>query len=133
MSTQTPARPVRVRFRQSFATVTAILLTAIGAFTIAGQDWVYTPVMAIPLLALWWVARTGVDIEAEQLTIRRAFGRRTLRWEEIEGFLSSRGRVSVQLTEAAGGEVLRLPAVTPSTLPRLIASVSLTKPQSDAA
>ena len=132
MSTPTPAKPVRVRFRQSFATVAAVLLMAIGAFTIAGQSWWYAPLMVVPLVALWWVIRTGVDVDAEQLTIRRAFGRRTLRWDEIEGFLSSRGRVSVQLTDAAGGGTLRLPAVTPATLPRLIASVSLTKPTADA-
>jgi hypothetical protein len=113
-----------VRFRQSFATVAAILVAAVGAFSIAGQAWVYTPVMLIPLAALWWALRTGVDVDAEQLTIRRAFSRRTLRWNEIEGFLSRRGRVSIQLTEAAGGAVLRLPAVTPATLPRLIASVT---------
>jgi len=125
VSTQTPAKPVRVRFRQSFATVAAILLMAIGAFTIAGQSWWYAPVMVVPLAALWWVIRTGVDVDAEHLTIRRAFGRRTLRWDEIEGFLSSRGRVSVQLVD---GGTLRLPAVTPATLPRLIESVGLTTP-----
>jgi hypothetical protein len=127
VSTETPAKPIRVRFRQSFATVAAILLMAIGAFTIAGQSWWYAPLMLVPLVALWWVIRTGVDVDSEHLTIRRAFSSRTLAWEEIAGFLSTRGRVSVQLTEAAGAGTLRLPAVTPATLPRLIASVSLTK------
>lgn len=125
MSTQSAPKPVRVRFRQSFATVAAVLLLAIGAFTIGGQSWWYAPIMVVPLAALWWVIRTGVDVDSEHLTVRRAFGSRTLRWEEIEGFLSSRGRVSVQLVE---GGTIRLPAVTPATLPRLIASVPLTTP-----
>jgi len=125
VSTPTPARPIRVRFRQSFASVAAILLMAIGAFTIAAQSWWYAPVMLVPLGALWWVIRTGVDVDSEALTIHRAFGHRTLSWDEVEGFLSARGRVSVQLTEAAGGGTLRLPAVTPATLPHLIASVDV--------
>ncbi|GAA3390914.1 PH domain-containing protein [Cryptosporangium minutisporangium] len=132
MTTQTPTRPIRVRFRQSFATIAAVFLTAVGAFTIAGQAWIYAPVMLIPIAALWWALRTGVDVDADHLTIRRPFGHRTLRWDEIEGFISARGRVSVQLTEAAGAGVLRLPAVTPATLPRLIASVSPAKPTPDA-
>jgi len=37
VSTQTPAKPVRVRFRQSFATVAAILLMAIVNAPIADR------------------------------------------------------------------------------------------------
>lgn len=124
MTTEPSPRPIRVRFRHSFATVTAVFVAAVGAFAIAGQAWIYAPVMLIPLAALWWVVRTGVDADAENLTIRHAFGSRTLRWDQVEGFLSRRGRVAAQLTEAAGGSALRLPAVTPATLPRLIALIA---------
>jgi hypothetical protein len=126
VTTESSLPPVRVRFRQSFATVTAIFVMAVGAFSIAGQKWVLAPLMVVPLLALWWVVRTGVDVDGEGLTIRRTFGHKVIPWPDVEGFSSSRGRVSVHLTEAAGAAALRLPAVTPATLPRLVESVSLT-------
>jgi hypothetical protein len=113
-----------VRFRQSFATVTAVFVLAVGAFAIAGQAWAYVPVMLVPLLGLWWAIRSGVDVDSEGITIRRAFSSRHLAWDEIEGFSSARGRVSIHLTEAAGSARLALPAVTPATLPQLIASVT---------
>ncbi|MFI5956880.1 PH domain-containing protein [Cryptosporangium sp. NPDC051539] len=132
MTTHSPARPVRVRFRQSFATVAAVLVFAIGAFTIAGQAWVYAPVMLIPLAALCWTVRTGVDVDDAHLTIRGAFGTRRIPWSDVEGFVSVRGRVSAQLTEAAGGGLIRLPAVTPSTLPRLMEGIKLARGTTDA-
>jgi hypothetical protein len=113
-----------VRFRQSFATVTAVFVMAVGAFSIAGQDWVYAPVMVVPLAALCWAVRTGVDVDGGGITVRRTLRRRRIRWADVEGFSSASGRVSLHLTEAAGGQRLRLPAVTPATLPRLIASVT---------
>ncbi|TQS44222.1 PH domain-containing protein [Cryptosporangium phraense] len=132
MTTHSPARPVRVRFRQSFATVAAVLVLAIGAFTIAGQAWVYAPIMLVPIAALWWTVRTGVDVDAEHLTVRGALRTRRFPWNDVEGFVSIRGRVSAQLTEAAGGGLVRLPAVTPSTLPRLLEGVNLARTPVDA-
>lgn len=132
MTTHSPARPIRIRFRQSFATVAAVLVALIGAWSIGGQAWVYAPILLIPLAALWWAVRTGVDVDAEHLTIRRVFGSRTIPWSDVEGFLSVRGRVSVQLTEAAGGGAPRLPAVTPSTLPRLIDGISIAQSTANA-
>ena len=128
--TSNGAKAVGVRFRQSFATVTAVLVTAIGGFAVAGQSWAYAPVMLVPLAGLWWAIRTGVDVDANGITIRRAFHSQRFDWTDVEGFSSARGRVSLHLTEGAGGQRLRLPAVTPATLPRLIASVTLpSKPE----
>jgi hypothetical protein len=127
-SSQSSSPAVRLRFRQSFATVTAVLVMAVGAFSIAGQEWAYTPLMLVPLAALWWAVRTGVDVDGDGITVRRALGSQTFGWADVEGFSSARGRVSLHLTAAAGGKRLRLPAVTPATLPRLIASVSPTPP-----
>jgi hypothetical protein len=124
VTTSAPTRPVRIRFRQSFATVTAVFVMAVGAFSIAGQRWAYAPLMLVPAAALWWVVRTGIDVDPHGIQVRRAFGRRSFDWDEVEGFSSSRGTVSLHLTEAAGGGRLRLPAVTPATLPRLIAGVT---------
>jgi hypothetical protein len=120
----TDSPPVRVRFRQSFATVTAVGVMAVGGFAVAGQKWSLAPMMLIPLAALWWAIRTGVDVDSEGITVRRALSSRALAWADVEGFSSTRGQVSLHLTKAAGGNRLRLPAVTPATLPRLIASVT---------
>ena len=104
--------------------MTAVGVMAVGGFAIAGQRWAFAPLMLIPLAALWWAIRTGVDVDSEGITVRRALSNRTVAWADVEGFSSTKGRVSLHLTEAAGAERLRLPAVTPATLPRLIASVT---------
>lgn len=113
-----------VRFRQSFATVIAIGVTAVGGLAVLAQSLAYAPVMLAPLAGLWWTLRTGVDVDADGITIRRALRSQRFGWADVEGFSSLRGRVSLHLTAAAGGRRLRLPAVTPATLPRLIASVT---------
>jgi hypothetical protein len=112
----------RVRFRQSFAALAAVIIAATGSVAIAGQAWRYTPVLVIPLAALWWVLRSVVDVDHETLRIRGPLRTRVLRWPDVTGFAVARGRVRAQLTDAAGGTAVRLPAVTPNTLPRVLAA-----------
>jgi hypothetical protein len=62
---------------------------------------------AVPILAIVFIARTATIVDPEGITVRAAFGRRRLTWEQIRG-LSVTGR-SVYAVLAEGS--LRLPCV----------------------
>ena len=116
MSTN-PSTPAPVRFRQNFAVAAAAVVALVGSFAVAAQKWWLAPILLLPLAALWWSIRSGVDADQHRLRIRGFIGAREVPWSEIIGFSVQRGRVLVHLTD---DQALRLPAVTWQGLPRLI-------------
>jgi Bacterial PH domain len=102
----------------------ALLPVAVGAICLSPvallAPWTL-PLFAVPLVLALWVARAGVDVDADGLTVRALVGARRVRWLEVAGLrVSPRGGVALVL---AGGGALRLPAVRARHLP-LIAAAS---------
>jgi hypothetical protein len=112
------------------------------AFTvngIEGEEAVLGPqtaVLVVPVLAAVFIARWATITSAEGITIRAAFGRRFLAWDEVRG-LSVTGRTVYAVTEdgswrlpcvhvanlsvlahASGGRVPDIPAPTPKFAPQ---------------
>ena len=78
-------------------------------------------VLALPLIALAWVLRVGVDVDPAGVTVRALLGQRHIPWSDVAGLRSSnRGDLSLVLTS---GRRLRLPTLRARHLP-LIAAAS---------
>jgi len=98
---------------------------AVGFFTLAlftlilsNPAW-FAPLLIIPALVSAVVMRYRTTADADTVTARTLFGRRTVSWEEIDGLRFDRGHwASAHLKD---GSDLRLPAVTFGTLPQLTA------------
>lgn len=110
----------RLRFRHSAAITVAAVLAIIGGVSIATWAVWLLPLLLVPLAVAVWGWRAGTDVDATGVTVRAAFGRRTVPWSEItELTATGRGRVEARLT--AGG-VLTLTAVPASQLPQVVAA-----------
>lgn len=75
------------------------------------------PLLVLPILAAWAVARFRTVADSDTVTARTMLGSTTVDWEAIEGlkFVKS-SWARAKLTD---GSELMLPAVTFSSLPRL--------------
>lgn len=77
--------------------------------------------LALPVLALAWVLRVGVDVGPAGVTVRALLGHRHIPWSDVAGLRSSsRGDLSLVLTS---GRRLRLPTLRARHL-SLIAAAS---------
>jgi hypothetical protein len=110
---------VTAKFRQNAALPIAALVAFLGASALATQRWWLLPVLLIPLTAMWWGIRTGIDVDARALRVRGMLGSRMVLWSEVAGFRVEGSRVFVRLV---GGGELVLPAVRPVDLPKVIAA-----------
>ena len=97
-------------------------LLAVGAFALCvlplatSRPWLAV-LWVLPLAAAAWVLRTGVDVDADGLTVRAVAGSRRIRWDEVAGLAADRrGRLSAVLR--AGGAI-RLPVLRARHLPLL--------------
>lgn len=109
-----------LRFRLPALAYLAVLFLLIGAYPVAlGTDyggpvaWTWRAVLlAIPVLAVVFIARTATFVGPPGIRVRATFGSRTFRWDDIRG-LSVTGR-SVYAVLADGA--VRLPCVRISDL-----------------
>jgi hypothetical protein len=75
------------------------------------------PLLIIPVLLSALIVRLRTEADDTGVTVRTLLGRRSLRWEDIDGLRFSRG--SWGRAQLKNGRQVRLPAVTFATLPQL--------------
>lgn len=113
------SRPA-LRVRKSGALLVVALIALVGSIPLAGADLRLTPLLLIPLAALFWVLRAGTDVGREGLRVRALFGSTDIAWSRIDQLApDGRGRVSALLTD---GKMIRLTGVTTENLPAVIAA-----------
>ncbi|MGC4805241.1 PH domain-containing protein [Micromonospora sp. DT233] len=121
------SRTETVRFRHSQALLVAAVIAFIGTLPLASIRWYLLPLLLIPLAIGVWVWRAGTEADARGLRLRALVGQRRIDWERVvELAADPRGRAVARLDD---GEVLVLPAVRGSELPRLVAVTG--RPPSD--
>lgn len=102
--------------------ISPIAHLAVGFFTLGLLIPVFTwplsaPLLAIPVVLSALIIRLRTVADPEGVTVRTLLGRRTLRWQDIDGLRFTKG--SWARAQLRSGEDLRLPAVTFATLPLL--------------
>lgn len=107
------------RFRYGVAARAAAVIFVLGSIALAGQSLALAPVILVPLAALVYVLRAGVDADAEAVTVRVLTGTRRVPWSQVTG-LDSRGARVALLVE--GGRAVLLPVLRPGDAPRLLAA-----------
>lgn len=101
------------------------VLLAVGLFVICAiplvsvSPWLLL-VLLVPALAGVYVWRSGVDIDAETITVRAAFGTVAVPWDDVAG-LAVRGRGQLWLVRRSGTS-LRLPTLRVGDIHRLHAA-----------
>jgi hypothetical protein len=108
-----------VKFRHNVGIAIAGLVAFFGAVPVATQGWYLAPILLVPLAVMVWGWRAGTDADADGVSVRALLGSRRLPWSRITGLVPDGRRVVATLD--SGGSV-RLPAVTPADLPRLVAA-----------
>jgi Bacterial PH domain len=108
-----------VKFRYNVGIAIAGLVAFFGAVPVATVHWYLTPILLVPLAVLVWGWRAGTDADRDGLTVRALLGGRRLPWARITGLVRDGRRVVAVLD---GGTYVRLPAVGPADLPRLVAA-----------
>ena len=121
-----------VKFRHNSAIAIAGLVALFGAVPVATFRWYLTPILLVPLAVLAWGWRAGTDADASGVSVRALLGTRRLPWSRITALVPA-GRQVVALLD--GGGSVRLPAVSPADLPKLVAAsgVELNADDADAA
>lgn len=108
------------RFRHHPARAIAGVVVAISLTTLAAVSPWYALLVVVPLVYTVWVWRSGTDVDASGVRVRALLGERRIPWSEITGLARlSADRVAATLR---GGGAVRLTAVTPDALPRLVAA-----------
>jgi hypothetical protein len=108
-----------VKFRHNVGIAIAGLVAFFGAVPVATQRWYLAPILLVPLAVMIWGWRAGTDADADGVSVRALLGSRRLPWSRITGLVPDGRRVVATLD---GGGSVRLPAVTPADLPRLVAA-----------
>jgi hypothetical protein len=108
-----------IRFRHNVGVAIAGLVAFFGAIPVATVRWYLAPILLVPLAVMIWGWRAGTDADAEGVSVRALLGSRRLPWSRITGLVPDGRRVVATLD---GGGSVRLPAVTPADLPRLVAA-----------
>lgn len=78
---------------------------------------VSAPLLVIPVVLSAMIARLRTVADDRGVTVRKLWGRETVRWEDIDGLRFHRG--SWARARLKNGAEVRLPAVTFVTLPQL--------------
>jgi hypothetical protein len=78
------------------------------------------PLLVIPVVLSAMIVRLRTVADNQGVTVRKLWGSRTVRWEDIDGLRFHRG--SWGRARLKSGAELRLPAVTFATLPELAAA-----------
>ncbi|MGW4502007.1 PH domain-containing protein [Micromonospora sp. NPDC004336] len=117
-----------VSFRHNQAILAAAIIAFIGALPLAGARWYLLPVLLVPLAVGLWALRAGTDADANELRLRALLGQRRISWDRVvELAPGPRGRAVARLDD---GQVVQLPAVRGSDLPRLVEATGQTLPGS---
>jgi Bacterial PH domain len=107
----------QVRLRPTRGGLPAVLLLAICVIPLAtARAWLLV-LFVIPLLALLWILRAGVDVDPAGITVRAVLGRRRFAWEDVAGLHADR-RGGLWLVLRTGHR-LRLPTARARHLPLL--------------
>jgi Bacterial PH domain len=119
----------RARFRYNVSICLAGILAFLGAIPVAtvgfGHDdvpayaYVLLLILLVPLAVAVWGWRAGTDADANGLRIRALISSRRIPWSEVAFLGPRRRRVYAQLTD---GRAIKLAAVSPGDLPRLVAA-----------
>jgi hypothetical protein len=111
--------PARLVFRRSPLALAALAFFLVAAIPFAfGAPWLWL-IYVVPLGLAYWIVRVRTVIDAESVTARRLFGRRSVPWSEISSLrLGKKSRVSAVLTDDTE---LPLPTVHVRDLPALAA------------
>ncbi|TDC66696.1 PH domain-containing protein [Micromonospora sp. KC207] len=119
-------RAETVRFRHNQAILVAAVIAFIGALPLASVGWYFLPVLLVPFAVGVWAWRAGTEADARELRLRALVGQRRVAWERVvELREDARGRAVVRLDD---GELLALPGVRGTELPRLVAVTGHTLP-----
>jgi hypothetical protein len=111
---------VAARFRRNTAIVMAGILALFTGVSLGSWAPALLPVLVIPALIAVWGWRSGTDASAAGLTIRAAFGSRSVPWSDVAHLEPAQGgRVNARLTS---GALIELPAVSVGDIPALIAA-----------
>ncbi|MEV0002086.1 PH domain-containing protein [Micromonospora sp. NPDC050980] len=114
------SRADTVRFRHNQAILAAAIVAFIGALPLATARWWLLWVLLVPLAVGVWAWRAGTDVDDRELRLRAVVGQRRVPWTRVaELGADPRGRAVARLDD---GQVLALPAVRATDLPRLIAA-----------
>ncbi len=108
-----------MKFRLNPGVAVAGLIAFFGAIPVATVRWYLTPILLVPLAVAVWGWRAGTDADESGLTVRALVGQRRLPWSRISGF-APHGRRVVAVLDS--GAAVRLTAVTPADLPKLVAA-----------
>jgi hypothetical protein len=118
-----------LRFRHNSAVTVAAVLAIIGGVSLARWAVYLLPLLLVPLAIAVWGWRSGTDVDRDGVTVRAALGKRRVPWSEIAELVpDGSGRVTARLTS---GRALRLLAVPPSALPRVVAAAGQTLVRSE--
>jgi hypothetical protein len=111
-------KPQRVKFRHNAAITVAAAVAVIGGLPLATARWYLTPILLIPLAIGVWSWRAGTDATVNGIRARALFGSRFLPWSAVDSLVvGERDRV---YAHTAAGSAVRLPAVAPADLQRLV-------------
>jgi hypothetical protein len=108
-----------VKFRHNIGIAIAGLVAFFGSVPVATFRWYLTPILLVPLAVVVWGWRAGTDADADGVSVRALFGARRVPWSRITGLVPDGRRVLAVLD---GGGSVRLPAVAPADLPKLVAA-----------
>jgi hypothetical protein len=109
-----------LRFRYNAAITVAAAVAVIGTVPLAASRWYFAPLLLVPLSVAVWGWRAGTDANANGVRARALFGSRFLPWSRIDSLVvGERNRVYARTT---ADSAVRLPAVSPADLPRLVAA-----------
>lgn len=109
-----------VRFRHNQAILVAAIVAFIGALPLATAHWWLLWVLLVPLTVAVWTWRAGTDADDRELRLRALVGQRRIPWTRIAELAGdARGRAVARLDD---GELLVLPAVRATDLPRLVSA-----------
>ncbi|NUT36443.1 MAG: PH domain-containing protein [Hamadaea sp.] len=107
-------------FRQPAPLALAGFITAIGALPLLKASPLYAFIPAAAVLFGIWAWRSGTDVTPGGIRVRALLGSQIIAWSQVEALVPApRGKVEAALT---GGSRIRLNAVRPEDLPKLVAA-----------
>ncbi|HYT09728.1 MAG TPA: PH domain-containing protein [Mycobacteriales bacterium] len=112
------ARGLEIRLPRT--ALLAVLVLAVCVLPLATASRWLAVLLLVPVAAAAWVVRTGVDVDADGLTVRALLGSRRLRWDEVAGLRVGRRRELTAVLRDAG--TVRLPVVRARHLDLLAAA-----------
>jgi hypothetical protein len=114
---ETPVLPRRLVFRTSGAALVAVAFLVLCESVVTFASAWLTLLYLVPLGLAYWLVRTRTVVDADTVTVRRAFTRTVLPWDEIAS-LRVTAQKWVKAVRADGREIA-LPSVRTRHLPAL--------------